>query len=97
MLIALSSASPKRSITTAAESNKSPKTGNHTELDDADLLEYDKEDALSTVHEAGIEDDLDDPEIQDSLLVQPEVSEPAADLRQPPRQESEGTPCAAAA
>ena len=45
------------------------------ELEDADLLDYDKDDALSTVHEVGLEEDLEDPEIQDSLQVQPEVIE----------------------
>ena len=63
----ISSASPKRPINTTAEANKSPKTGGHVELEDADLLDYDKDDALSTVHEVGLEEDLEDPEIQDSL------------------------------
>lgn len=29
------------------------------ELEDADLLEYDQEDSLSTIHEVGIEEDLE--------------------------------------
>ena len=59
------SASPKRSIVTTTDPNKSPKTGNHTELEDADLLDYDKDDALSTVQELGVEEDLEDSEIID--------------------------------
>ena len=67
----ISSASPKRSIAITAESNKSPKTSSHMELEDADLLDYDKDDNLSTVHEVGIEEDLEDPEIPSEMLPRP--------------------------
>ena len=67
----ISSASPKRSIATLADSNKSPKTSSHMELEDADLLDYDEDDTLSTVHEVGIEEDFEDPEIPSGVLPQP--------------------------
>ena len=45
------------------------------ELEDADLLDYVKDDALSTVHEVGMEEDLEDTELQDSLQVQTKLIE----------------------
>ncbi|KAL3922255.1 MAG: hypothetical protein SGPRY_004623, partial [Prymnesium sp.] len=61
-----------RSIVITADPNKSPKTGSHIDLDVADLIDYDREEALSTVHEKGIEEDLKDPEIPSDSQAQPE-------------------------
>lgn len=63
--------------------------GNHVELEDADLLDYDKEDALSTVHEVGIEEDLEDQEIQGSQQIQQQVYELNHNVEQPPTKEEE--------
>lgn len=56
-------------MTTSADSIKSPKTGGSKELKDADLLDCDNDDTISTVPELGAEEDLENPESQLSELI----------------------------